>query len=124
VQRLFGSDWNKIRLATVDKRVIVLLGSNTRLLDDAIANVQQGREGLQSDERFAAYRERAGTDTDFQLHLSLARIQSLIDPAAAAKPVGAPMTTSASLNITGNRVRLDLFAPYEEVGSVLRKIGW
>src|SRR5262249_46741600 len=45
---LFGPEWNRLRLAVVNKQVVVLVGSDLDLLDQAIRNVRDGKPGLES----------------------------------------------------------------------------
>ena len=72
------------------------------------------------------FRSRAPADETVELHLSLARTRELAGPKADAGPApeGGPPLTSLGLTIAPQRVRLDLFAPFEEVKSVVKKLPW
>lgn len=126
LRRLLGPDWSKLRLATVGKRVVVLLGSNTALLDQAIEHVAAEKPGLQEDERYSSFRSRTPAAQTLELHLTLSRAQELVSPDAepkTAKPGPSPIT-SVGLSISPNRVRLNLFSPFEEVKSITKRLGW
>jgi hypothetical protein len=60
-----------------------------------------------------------------EFHFSLARAQELV-AAAAAKPMEAKSAglSSLGLSISAERVRLDLFSPYDEVKSVVKRWAW
>jgi hypothetical protein len=124
LKRFLGPEWSKLRMATVGERVIVLLGSDTALLDRAIANVKSGEPGLAADSRYAAFRQRSPAEPSATFHLRLGRSQELLatDRAKDAEtPAGA---TSLGITITPQRLRLDLFAPYSEVKAVARQMGF
>jgi hypothetical protein len=126
LKRLLGPDWNKLRLAPIGKQVVVMLGSNTALFERAIANVEAGEQGLAADARLARFRSRAPAEETIELHLSLSRSQELAETKADAKSVpegGAPLS-SLGISIAPQRVRLDLFAPFEEVKSVVKRVPW
>src|SRR5262249_32028190 len=42
VRRLFGPDWNKLRMAVLGKKVVVLLGSDKGPLRETLANLKKG----------------------------------------------------------------------------------
>lgn len=126
LRRLLGPEWSKLRLASVGNRVVVLLGSNTALFDEAITNLRTKKPGLQADSGLARFRARVPSAKTLELHLSLSRAQELVSALGdtkPAKPDSFPITT-LGLSISPDRVRLDLFSPYEEVKSVTKKLGW
>ncbi len=119
LRRFLGPDWSKLRLATVGKQVVVLLGSDTTLLDQAIANVKSDVAGLQADERFAQFHARVPAVRTADFHLRLARSieHTAIDLAGKPSTEAGTGTTSLGIAITPQRLRLDLFAPVSEVKS-------
>jgi hypothetical protein len=126
LRRLLGPDWNKVRLASIDNRVILLCGSNTALFEETIGNVRSGRKGIEGDARLTKFRTRAPAERTVEFHFSLSRGQELVAAAADAKPAEAKSAglSSLGLSISAERVRLDLFSPYDEVKSVVKKWAW
>ncbi len=112
LRTLFGPQWSTIRLATVDDNVIVLLGSNSSLMEQAIANVKSGRTGIDLSRRFAAFHDRVRREPTSEFHLSLSRAELQFVDRDLDK---SSTTTSFGLSIAPQQVRVDLFAPFEEV---------
>jgi hypothetical protein len=120
LRRLFGPDWNKLRLATVGNQVIVLFGSQTELLDEAIKNASG--DARRTDDRLHSRLPAARTA---EFHLSLTRTQQLTAAAAEIPPLeDEPALTSFGLRITPQHVQVNLFAPYDEVKNVVKQLGW
>lgn len=119
LRRLLGPDWSKLRLAIVQGRIVLLLGSNTALLDQTVKNLQADARGLQADPRWSAFQKRSPAVPTATFHLQLARSLGLM-AAAHAPPAPDPSAGMTSLGITiqPQRVRFDLFAPVDEVKSV------
>jgi hypothetical protein len=46
MRQYFGPDWDKMRLAVHGRQVVVLLGSEVELFEEALKNVQDGRKGI------------------------------------------------------------------------------
>jgi len=126
LRTLLGPQWSKMRLATVDNRVIALLGSDTSLIDKAIANAQSGESGVGAGNRYATFHSRVQAERTVEFHLSLARTQQLVarDPDLVEPESAAATTTSFGLSIAPQSIRLDLFSPFEEVKAVLKKTGF
>ena len=126
LRRLLGPEWSKLRLTTVDNRVVVLLGSNTGLFEKAITYTKTGKAGIHDESHHASFRNRAHRDRTVEFHLSLARAQQLVArDADLLKPANeATSTTSFGLSIAPQRVRFDVFAPFEEAKAVINSMGW
>lgn len=121
LRRLFGPDWNKLRLATVGKKIIVLLGSQTELLEEAIKNAAAEKKDLPAE----LLTDRLPKDRTAEFHLSLTRAQQLTAASGEIEPLEAdPPLTSFSLQIAPQQVQVNLFAPYEEVKNVSKQLGW
>lgn len=123
LRRMLGPEWSRLRLATVGNRVVVMLGSNLALFDQAIENVKAGKPSLDAEEAYTAFRSRAAEGRTAEFHLSLARAQKLVGGGTAG---GDRLTgqTSLGLTIAPQRVRLDLFVPYAEVKSIASSFGF
>ena len=126
LKNMLGPQWNKMRLAAVDSRVIVLLGSNTSLLDQAIANALSDKPGLEAGNPYATFRRRTENERTVEFHLSLARAQQLVarDADAINAVNESTSTTSFGLSIAPQRIRFDLFTPFEEAKLVIKRMGW
>jgi hypothetical protein len=124
LRRMLGPEWSKLRLATVGKRVVVLLGSNVELFEMSIENVKSSAAGFDADKVHTAFRSRAAEQRTAEFHLSLARAQKLVAPDAAPEaPQDAPRAlTSFGLSIAPQGVRLDLFSPFDEIKSIAKRI--
>jgi len=126
LRRLLGPQWSKLRLATVEKRVVVLLGSNTALFDETLGRVAAGEKALEGDARLMPFRSRVATGRTVEFHLSVARSAQLVAPDAEIKSnvKRAASLSSFGLSIAPDRVRLDLFSPYDEAKGLARGLGW
>jgi hypothetical protein len=127
LRELFGPDWNKIRLAIMPKKVVMFLGSNTELFDEAIRNQLDKSTGLSSLPAVKVFGTRSEPDRQFEMHISMARMAQLMSAMQRTKGIelDASGLTSTALTIRGTdqpRIQLDFFMPYSEV-KVMSKIG-
>ncbi len=122
LRQAFGPDWDKVRLAAHGKQVVVLLGSDERLLDAALANLKDGKPGLAASKSLAAFGRQADAARKLELHASLGTVLQLLraEDLRRPGPVGpAPPLSSASLAVEPDRLRLDLWLPASEVGAIV-----
>ncbi len=126
LRRLLGPEWNELRLTTVGNRVVVLLGSNKGLFEKAITDTRAGKAGIHGESRHACFRNRAHPERIVEFHFSLARARQLLAQGAdVVTPADEPTsTTSFGLAIAPQRVRFDIFAPFEEAKAVINSMGW
>jgi hypothetical protein len=119
---LFGPEWNRLRLAVVNKQVVVLLGSESALLEQAIQNVRDGKPGLEQSAALAEFRKQAAPERRFELHLAVSRVRGLLTPPGDLpkdfKPTGA--CSSVSVRTGMSDLGLDLWVPAEAVPDVLK----
>jgi hypothetical protein len=80
---LFGPKWQHIRLVPLKGKVVVALGSDTRLLDATLANLEKGRPGLETDKQNPIFKRRLNKNRSAEFHISLTRI---LDLEAAKRP--------------------------------------
>src|SRR5205823_7134788 len=117
-----GPEWNRLRVAVVEKQVVVLLGSETALLEEAIANVRDGKPGLERSAALAEFRKQAAPERRIELHLVPSRLRALLTPANELpgdfKPTGACSSVAVRTGLT--EMGLDLWAPAEAVPDVLK----
>jgi hypothetical protein len=122
---LFGPEWGRIRLAVVQKKVVVLIGSELALLEQALRNVRDGKAGLEQSAALAAFHKQAGPGKRLELHLALGRVRALVTPADRLpmdfKPTGA--CTSLAIRSGAAELGLDGWVPAEAVPDVREWFG-
>jgi hypothetical protein len=104
LKALFGPSWDKIRLATHGKQVIVLLGSDVRLLEETLANLQDGKPGLAEWKALAAFDRQRHPARRFELHISVARALALV----LGRRLDQPAMTSTALTLQPDLVQVDV----------------
>jgi hypothetical protein len=118
---LFGPEWDRLRVAVVNKQVVILLGSDLALLDEAIGNVREGKPGLERSAALAEFHKQAAPERRIELHVALGRVRALVTPAdqlpKGFKPTGA--VSSVSVRSGPADLGLDLWVPAEAVGDAL-----
>jgi hypothetical protein len=122
VKDYFGPEWNRLRLAVVNHRVVVLFGSDLSLLDQAIQNVSQGKPGLEKSAALAEFHKQASPERRLELHLALGRLRALFTPADMLPPNFKPTgrCTTVSLRTGRTDLGLDAWIPAESLAEVLR----
>src|SRR5207302_10426072 len=78
LRQAFGPDWDKVRLAAQGKQVVVLVGSDERLLDTALANLKDGKPGLAASKSLAAFTRQADAGRQLELHAALGAVLELL----------------------------------------------
>jgi hypothetical protein len=124
LRHVFGPDWDRVRLAAHGKQVVVLLGSDGRLLDEALANLKDGKPGLAAAKRFEPFAGQADKARVLELHASAEAVMALLrgDDLRARKPgAKAPALSSVSLCVTPDRLRLDVWVPASEIGAAFKR---
>ena len=123
---LLGSDWDKIRIAVVEGKIVVLFGSNVGLFRRAVENVSQRRPGLAGAKSLERFRRHANSSQSASLHLSLQRLTELVEFDAKSQPAKRSernnATTSLSLAFPDSSLQLDFWIPVEELKPVIRKL--
>ncbi len=94
---LFGPDWDKLRIGIAGKQLIIMLGSDARLLDACMQNVSKGTPGLLAGKRLARFHEQASPNRIFELHASLEGIMRLV-----TQDAGIERTDLTSMALTLN----------------------
>lgn len=124
LRSLFGPQWSKLRLAKVDNRIVMLVGSRTEILEQAIQGVAADKPGLRSAAMLAAFEERSDPRPTATLHLRLAQLQA----GARRESNEDAGVTSLGITIAPQQLRFDLFAPLDEVKAVVAEFnrlnGW
>jgi hypothetical protein len=120
LQQLLGPEWDRLRLAIHGKQVIVLLGSDTALLEKALANVMSSTPGLAKAAALADFARSAGSDHLTQVHVSLETLTWLTAPEKIADFRPAGRLTSLGLRVGADRIDLDAWAPTSELKTVAK----
>ena len=123
LRSVFGPDWDRIRLAAQGKQVVVLFGSDTKLLDAALANLKDGKPGLAAAKSLSGFNKQADAARKLELHGSAAALLALLrgGDLPRLKAGTAPSLTSASVSVGADRVRLDFWLPPSELESMWKK---
>jgi hypothetical protein len=119
---LFGPEWNRVRVAVVNKQVVIAVGSEHALLEQAIQNVRDGKPGLDQSAALAEFRKQTSPDRRLELHLAMSRVQALVTPADMLpkdfKPTGACSSVSVWTGTTD--MGLDVWVPSEAIEDSVR----
>ena len=127
LRQLLGPDWAKIRVATHRNHVVVLFGSDTKLLEQALLNVKQNKAGLAESPLLREFSRRRDAGRKVEMHLSLAKAKRLISPPADKQPPAkksADEISSFALTIAPARIQLDVFIPFSEAKVFLKDQNW
>jgi hypothetical protein len=116
LRQVFGPEWNNVRLAVHGKKIIVLLGSETKLLDTALQNLEESKPGLAGAAALRTFTTRGNPERRLEFHLSMNKILGLITSGAAAEGLQAKDGTLSSLAISldPDRMQLDVWIPAAE----------
>jgi hypothetical protein len=121
LEQLLGPEWDRVRLAVHGNQVVVLLGSDTALLEQALANVTAGKPGLAKAAALADFAKSAGSDHLMQVHVSLESLMWLTAPGKIADFRPAGRLTSFGLRVGDDRIDVDAWAPTSELKMVAKR---
>jgi hypothetical protein len=127
MRQLFGPDWNKIRLAVHDRRIVVLLGSDVQLLQTAVANLADGRPGLAGAKLPSAVTRAPDPARKFEFHVSVQTVLALAaaDDLKHPKAMPAkPSLSSVAVAVEPDRLQLHIWLPSAEFKVLARAEGW
>ncbi len=119
METLFGPEWQKVKIATVGKEVLLLVGSETSILERAIAKQKLPESALNTHKACQTFRARANSDTIFEIHAAISRLGYLLDlgisedKSAVDKAVD--RVSSFGLTIKDKRVRVDTYTPPQDI---------
>ena len=119
METLFGPAWRTMRIATVDNKVLLLVGSETSLLEQAINNQKLPSSDLANHKACQSFRGRAMKDTLFEFHLAISRLAYLMDLGVGLDKSAANKETdrvsSVGLTIHRNQIRVDAYTPLQDI---------
>ena len=127
LKQLLGPQWNRIRLAVHGKQVVVLAGSDVKLLSETLKNLKEGKAGLAETAALKEFAGRSDPRRKMELHLSLQTGVALWTAADLEKPdtvkPGAKLT-SVALTVEPDRMQLDVWIPASEFKVLNQAGGW
>jgi hypothetical protein len=125
LRNLFGPDWNRVRMAVHGKQVVMLVGSDTKLLEQALANLKGGKPGLAGAEAVKKSDAHLDAARKVEFHVSLQAVAALARAADVAKPglvkPGGPLTSFA-LTVERDRVQVDVRVPSSEIRATVQEL--
>ncbi len=119
LQSWFGPDWNRWRVAQTGNHVVILIGSQTELLDEALANLRDGNENTLS---IARWQEGDG-DHQVELYYDLNAITGFVSQELGILPADdvdlrdlmRPQLVNIGVGIEPDRVYVDVYAPISQL---------
>ncbi len=118
LHKLLGPNWHRIRLAVVDKHVVMLVGSSSALFSRAIENVRQQRVGIADHPALAASAKRLSPLRKFEFHLDMANVLAVgRDLTENAQRLTSKQPTdliSAAVTMEADQIRFDLWIPNDQ----------
>jgi hypothetical protein len=122
-RQFFGPDWDKVRVAVHGKQVVLLWGSDKKLLAEALRNVSEARPGLAEAKQFGSFARSADPGRKIEFHAS---IQTLLGLARAddlkTEMQAKPALTSLSLGVHADRMQYDLRLPVSEIKFLYQEV--
>lgn len=120
LKHLLGPEWDRIRLAIHGKQVVVLIGSDLGLLDQALANVKKGRAGLAAAPALAGFYRHASPGRKVEVHANVNLLRTLVMPANQLPADFKPGTSvsSVSLRIGANDIGVDVWVPADYADAI------
>jgi hypothetical protein len=121
---VFGPDWDRIRLAVHGKQVVVLVGSDKKLLSATLSNLKEGKRGLADAKELATAGSNANPSRLAEVNISLELATALLSGADLSQPGGAGKrsVTSFGLAVDPDYLELDVWVPPSEA-KFLEKAG-
>lgn len=126
-EKLLGPDWNRIRLVTIDKQIIVLFGSDVNLLDETLKNLKGNKPGLAAIKDLQRFKKYSDRGHNAEIHVSMQRFLNLLsaeDLKQRANAKAGEAFSSFSLTISEKRMRFDIWMPMAELNSVVSNKRW
>jgi len=125
LRQLFGPDWAMIRLAVQGNQVVVLVGSDTKLLAAALATLKDNRPGLAGAKFLAPFTRHGDPAHKAEFHVSLQAALALAhaeDLAGQGTPPSQGLAlTSFALTVEPDRLQADVWVPTSEVKAVAKE---
>jgi hypothetical protein len=121
---LFGPDWEKLRLAVLDKKVVLSLGSDKTLLRETLANLKKGAKGLAGNKFVVSTLAGLAPERKLEFHINLERFVPLMKGEVVELRGKVEGISSIALTVEADWIQLEIVAPKSEVQSFARAIGF
>jgi hypothetical protein len=122
LQQLLGPEWHNLRLAVHGEQVVVLLGSNIELLENALQNLD--KKTTEPGIPLKSFLRQADPARRIEFHFAMARILDLTSGNEVRSDAKAPPLTSFALSVGQNNLQLDVWIPNAEVKIVGKNLRW
>lgn len=125
MKSFFGPDWAKIRMVRTDKRIVLMVGSDERLLFDTLKNLRDGKPGLADSPTVSGFRKRVEPQSKLEVHASFGAMVQFLKLAdlKGGEPVPKTRFTSFSGTIEADRIGVEIWLPATEMRAI-RDIDW
>lgn len=115
----FGPDWDRWRVAQAGDHVVILIGSQTELLEEAVSNLRNGQEDTLA---IARWQEGDG-DHQVELYYDLNAITGFVSQELGMLPpddvdlrdLMRPQLVNIGLGIEPSRIYVEVFAPVSQL---------
>jgi len=124
LQQLLGPEWHNLRLAVHQKQVVVLLGSNLELFENALKNLDLKVYDRDTGIPLQPFHSQADPARRIEFHFAMERILDLTSGNEIRSDAKPPPLTSFALSVGQNNLQLDVWLPSSEVKVVGKKLGW
>ncbi len=113
-----GPDWNRLRIVSGKKEVVLFLGSDLGVLRQTLKNLDEARPGLAENAVMNAHRASADADRKVQFEVA---VESFLSTLAARPPslAVARHYSSSTLSITQQAITLHMSWPVSELRAAL-----
>jgi hypothetical protein len=113
-----GPDWNRLRIVSGEKEVVLFLGSDLGVLRQTLKNLDEARPGLADNAVMNAHRASADADRKVQFEVA---VESFLSTRVAKPPslAVAKHYSSSTLSIAQQAITLHLSFPVSELRAAL-----
>jgi hypothetical protein len=124
LKQLIGPGWDTIRVAVIDKQIVVVVGSDPNMFLRTVQNLKTGHPGLQAAPLLANFRRHADPNRLLEAHVALEAAAAL-DPTKGIDPAKLKTGQLSSLAVTLDRHHLGVDAWISPAGlrPVMEKLG-
>jgi hypothetical protein len=123
LRQLFGPNWNRIRFARVRDHVVMVVGSDDRKFLETLANVKEGKRGLEDSKSVAGFRKYPDPARKLQFQVSVRSVLELMNAEELKKPGDvkhdAPLS-AFGLSAEANRLQLDFWLTVGDLAEILK----